>query len=105
MSEFQIEIESAALADQLGHADAPRGISIRANNIVLTKLLREGSNHDVDFVVVPLTSLAFWLLDHWWRLRSESIPPGGVTPEWREAHELTSVGGGFAKPSCRLSSR
>jgi hypothetical protein len=98
MSEFQIEIESAASADQHRDADEPRGISIRANNIVLTKLLREGANQADDFVIVPLTSLAFWLLDHWWRLRWESIPPGGITPEWREAHELTSVSGGFAWP-------
>jgi hypothetical protein len=47
---------------------------------------------------VPLTKLAFWLVDHWWRLRWESIPPGGITTEWREAHELASVGGGFAWP-------
>ena len=81
MSEFQIEIESAGLADQSGDADAPRGISIRANNIVLSKLLREGSNQADDYVAVPLARLAFWLLDHWWRLRWESIPPAGITPE------------------------
>jgi hypothetical protein len=37
MSEFQIEIEDAAWHRQ--DADAPRGISVRANNIVLTQLL------------------------------------------------------------------
>jgi hypothetical protein len=99
MSEFQIEINSTDLTDECGEdADAPRGISIRANNILLTKLLREDANEPSDFVDVPLTSLAFWLVDHWWRLRWESIPPGGITPDWREAHELASVGVGFAWP-------
>jgi hypothetical protein len=99
MSEFQIQIHSTAFADEHGEeADSPRGISIRANNIVLTKLLREDSNEPSDFVDVPLSRLAFWVIDHWWRLRWESIPPAGITPEWREAHELASVGGGFAWP-------
>jgi hypothetical protein len=99
MSEFQIEIDSTAFADERSEdADAPRGISIRANNIVLSKLLREDLNEPSDFVDVPLSRLAFWIIDHWWRLRWESIPPAGITPEWREAHELASVGGGFAWP-------
>jgi hypothetical protein len=99
MNELQIKIHSTVFADERGEdADSPRGISIRASNIVLTKLLREGLNEPSDFVDVPLTSLAFWVIDHWWRLRWESIPPGGITSEWREAHELASVGGGFAWP-------
>jgi hypothetical protein len=99
MSEFQIEIEQTDLLNRSGDdADAPQGLSVRANNIVLTRLLREGANEPSDFVDVPLISLAFWLLDHWWRLRWESIPPAGITPEWRQAHELASVGGGFAWP-------
>jgi hypothetical protein len=100
MTDIQIIIadESKSLNEDSDDIETPKGLSIHANNIVLTKLLREFSNEPSDFVDIPLTRLAFWLVDHWWRLRWESIPPGGITPEWRQAHELASVGGGFAWP-------
>ena len=42
---------------------------------------------------------AEWLVWHWWRLRWEPLPPETVRPmSWREAHETTSIGGGWLWP-------
>jgi hypothetical protein len=85
----------AELGSELG---APTRLSIRAGNVALTRLRRATDADESDYLEVPAASLAFWLLDHWWRLRWESIPPGGINPTWRIAHELASIGGGFAWP-------
>jgi hypothetical protein len=94
MTDIEFNV-SANVEDGL---DSPRELSIRAGNVIFTRLFREPSSTEFESVKVPLTRLAFWLLDHWWRLRWESIPPGGVNPDWREAHELASIGGGFTWP-------
>lgn len=51
---------------------------------------------------VPLSSLAEWLIVHWWRLRWEG--PRKASRAWREAHCLASVGGDYAWPALELSS-
>jgi len=94
MTDLHFNVSQQRAQDQ----EAPRGLSISAGNVVLTRLIREASVGECDSVEVPLTNFGFWLLDHWWRLRWESIPPSGITPEWREAHELASIGGGFTWP-------
>jgi hypothetical protein len=47
---------------------------------------------------VPPAQLAFWLVDNWWRLRWESVISGRVSHEWRLAHDLSSIGGGYVWP-------
>ena len=76
--------------------------AIKANGIVLTHLLREGENVPDDWVHVPAIPLGFWLADHWWRLRWECRPPDGITADWRQAHEFTSIGRGYAWPRVTL---
>lgn len=44
---------------------------------------------------VPLLPLAHWLLANWWRLRWEAYRP---SLEWRQAHCLAAIGGGYAWP-------
>lgn len=78
--------------------EEPGRIRLAVGDIVLTRLLRQpGSRLDEALIAAP-DALAFWLCDHWWRLRWETIPQGRQPADWRLAHELTSVGGGFAWP-------
>ncbi len=71
----------------------------------MTRLERlDGSDEPVadDCLEVPAEALAFWLIDNWWRIRWEPDPPDGFTPEWRLAHDMSSVGGGYQWPSIAL---
>ena len=77
------------------------GIAIRSGETVFTRLFRARDNEPDDYIVAPPTQLAFWLTDNWWRLRWECFPAGGMTADWRLAHDVSSVGGGYAWP--RLS--
>jgi len=81
--------------------DEPRPVLIRSGALVFTRLMRPGSNEADDHLRAPPAQLAFWLIDNWWRLRWEGIPPAGMSEEWRLAHDLSSIGGGYVWP--RLS--
>lgn len=97
MSEFWVKFEAippATVAD-------PVRLRIGVGNTILTRLLRDQGSQPDDALLATPVPLAFWLCDNWWRLRWETIPPGGRSATWRLAHELTAVGGGFAWP--RLS--
>jgi hypothetical protein len=73
-------------------------IAIRVGETALTRLLRPNDERPDDYIVAPPAQLAFWLVDNWWRIRWECIPSNGMTPDWRIAHELASIGGGYAWP-------
>jgi len=88
MREFEIDIRQ--IADAL--PDAPAEIAIGSGETVFTRLLREGANGPEDYVKAPPAQLAFWLIDNWWRLRSECVPTVGPTANWRLAHDLASIG-------------
>lgn len=94
---FEIDVQD----DGQTEPDQPRRVSLRASGIVFTRLLRPNFAEADDFLRAPLAPLAFWLIDNWWRLRWEGIPPSGMTAEWRLAHEFASIGGGYIWP--RLS--
>ena len=101
MLEFRIE------ATPQGHdADGElHRIKISAGAHVLTsleRLERPGRPARDDCLVVPAEALAFWFIDNWWRIRWEPDPPDGFTPEWRLAHDVSSVGGGYFWPSIAL---
>ena len=68
-----------------------RSLSARGKRFS-TRLLRPGANAPEDHLQAPPAQLAFWLVDHWWRLRCECVPIFGPTPDWRLAHELASIG-------------
>lgn len=82
--------------------EEPCRIRIEAGGIPLTKLLRQPGSQADDAVVASPDKLAFWFCDNWWRLRWETRPNTGPTPGWRLAHELASVGGGFAWPQLAI---
>lgn len=93
MSSFDIELRFLPNVD-----DDLRALAIHANQSVLTRLLRQDANQEDDAVQVPITPFAFWLADHWWRLRWECRPLSGLPTEWRQAHELAGIGGGYSWP-------
>jgi hypothetical protein len=46
--------------------------------------------------------LAYWLMEHWWRLRWE--PEAGTDdPDWQLSHRLAAVGAGYVWPPLTLS--
>lgn len=94
MTGFSIDLCDS---DRAGSED-PCGIRIAAGNTVFTRLLREPANRTNDSVIAPPAQLAFWLCDNWWRLRWEGIGADRQTAEWRLAHDLSSIGGGYAWP-------
>jgi len=94
MTDLSIRLRPA----QSATSDAPGAMAIDATGLVLTRLQRPDANEADDFVHVPLTRFGFWLADNWWRLRYETAPRGEAKPDWRLAHEISSIGGGFAWP-------
>ena len=77
-------------------------IAIRANGRFLTKLFRYSSNREDTFLHAPPAGIAFWMLDNWWRIFHEPEPPDIVTANWLLAHEMSSIGGGYAWPAARF---
>jgi hypothetical protein len=94
MSCLEIEIRQ----DDGSAPEGPQGIALRADGTSFTRLLRPHEGEPDDFLRAPPAALAFWLVDNWWRIRWECIAPAGVTAEWRLAHEMSSIGGGYVWP-------
>lgn len=90
MPEFQIE--------SVPQKDGLHRVKIRVDDSVLTRLERPDDFSQDDWLQVPAEALAFWFVDNWWRIRWEPDPPAGFTPEWRLAHDISSVGGGYCWP-------
>ena len=78
-----------------------RPVGIRCDGEFLTKLFRLSNNSEDAFLYAPPTQLAFWILDNWWRIFHEPEPVGEVTADWLLAHEMSSIGGGYAWPPIR----
>ena len=97
MATFAIDVREEPLSDGTHR----QGVALTADNIVFTRLIRSRESESDDYLCAPPAQLAFWLVDNWWRLRWECTPAGGMTPAWRLAHELASIGGGYIWP--RLS--
>ena len=79
-----------------------RQIGIQFDGKFLTRLLRVSSNSKDEFLHAPPSHLAFWILDNWWRIFHEPEPAGEVTAEWLLAHEMSSIGAGYAWPPIRF---
>jgi hypothetical protein len=80
----------------------PQSIVIRLGETVFTQLLRPGQDKLDDALQAPASQLAFWLVDNWWRLRFECVRPTRASAQWRLAHDMTSIGGGFPWPRLRI---
>ena len=98
MSNFEIDIRS----DDDACWDTPQAISLRSGEVCFTELVRNGGNRSDDFLQAPPVQLAFWITDNWWRLRWEPVVSDRVDPNWRLAHELSAIGGGYIWPRLRI---
>ena len=98
MGNFEIDIRSTADASW----DMPQAISLRSGEVCFTELVRDGGNRPDDYLQAPPVQLAFWLTDNWWRLRWEPMVSDRVHPDWRLAHELAAIGGGYIWPRLRI---
>ena len=87
--------------DELSSNDI-RQVGIQWNGEFLTRLFRVSTNSEDTYLHAPPSDLAFWILDNWWRIFHEPEPAGEVTAEWRLAHEMSSIGGGYAWPPIRI---
>jgi hypothetical protein len=94
-------IEAHRIPGSIGDDD-PQSIVIRLGETVFTQLLRPGQDKLDDALQAPASQLAFWLVDNWWRLRFECVPPTRASAQWRLAHDMTSIGGGFPWPRLRI---
>ena len=97
MPNFEIAVEP----DSVASWDEPHHISLRSGDVCFTRLLRDHNAWD-DHLHAPPVQLAFWLIDNWWRLRWEPMAAGEVSPEWRLAHELAAIGGGYVWPRLQV---
>jgi len=66
---------------------------VRSGDVFFTRLLRNETNETSNYLEARPAQLAFWLVDHWWRLRWEGLPALGADAAWRMAHDLSSLGG------------
>ena len=98
MGDFNIDIQSSSGACW----DMPLPISLRSEDVCFTELVRDGGNSTDDYLRAPPIQLAFWLTDNWWRLRWEPMVSDTVCPDWRLAHELSAIGGGYVWPRLRI---
>lgn len=94
MTQFSVQLNPHSAAAP----DDPCPIRIAVGDLVLTRLLRQPGNQPDDSLIAPPAALAYWLCDNWWRLRWETYPVQAPTADWHLAHNLTSVGGGYAWP-------
>lgn len=92
------DLEIKLRGDPRTSSDGPLGIALRAGDAALTRLIRPHEAEPDDYLCAPPAQLAFWLVDNWWRIRWECIPPVGMSSEWRLAHELSAIGGGYVWP-------
>lgn len=78
---------------------------ILVGDLTVTRLFDSWSKTVTDRVRLPVYPLAEWFATNWWRLHSEPpFEPGGKPPvDWRLAHDLGGVGGGFVWPRLRFA--
>lgn len=72
-----------------------------SDKIQVTEVLDTIENNLRPHINVSAHLIARWLLVNWWRLRWE---PRRTTQEWRLAHAMSSVGGGYAWPPVEFAS-
>ena len=98
MNDFEIDVRTNANVSW----DLPQQISLRSGELYFTELVRSGCNQSDHYLQAPPVQLAFWITDNWWRLRWEPVVSDRVDPEWRLAHELSAIGGGYIWPRLRI---
>jgi hypothetical protein len=103
MSHFEIAVEqwlAREHGDEIARATLGQ-LEVRKGDRSLTSLEDRLARTNRPFVNLSAYDLAIWLVSNWWRLRWEPERHGH---EWRMAHSLAAIGGGFVWPDLTILS-
>ena len=78
-------------------------LSVEAGGSTVTSVLDRTNRIYSDAVVVPLFSVAEWLITNWWYLWYEIEDTGQQRPEFESRHNLAFAGDGFVLPSLTVT--
>ena len=78
-------------------------LSIEADGVTVTSVLDRPSRSLRGHVVVPLFTVAEWLVAHWWHLFHEIESAGEQKPGFESRHDLAFAGDGFILPSLTMT--
>ena len=74
-------------------------LSVDAGDATVTSVLDRGNRIYSDEVLVPLFSVAEWLITNWWHIWYEVPDTGEQRTEFESRHNLAFAGDGFVLPS------
>jgi len=78
-------------------------LSVEAGGSIVTSVLDRTNRIYSDEVVVPLFSVAEWLITNWWHIWYEIEDTGQQRPEFESRHNLAFAGDGFVLPSLTVT--
>ena len=78
-------------------------LSIEADGATITSVLDRANRIYSDVVVVPLFSVAEWLVTNWWHLWYEVEDTNEQRPEFEHRHNLAFASDGFVLPSLTMT--
>lgn len=77
-------------------------LSIKVDGATVTSVLDRQNRQYRDHLIVPLVSVAEWLVSNWWHLWYEVADTSEQRPGFEARHNLAFVGDGFVLPSLTL---
>ena len=78
-------------------------LSVEAGGATVTSVLDRGNRIYSNEVVVPLFSVAEWLVTNWWHIWYEIEDTGEQKPDFASRHNLAFAGDGFVLPSLTMT--
>lgn len=103
MTNFEIAVDqwlARTDGDEIARATLGQ-LALRSGDRALTFLEDRLARTNRNYANLSAYDLAIWLASNWWRLRWEPERPGG---EWRMAHSLAAIGGGYVWPDVTMLS-
>jgi hypothetical protein len=106
MSDFEISVRQWLAREQGDDCErATFGqIEVRSGDCFLTRVEDQLAQTNRNFVNLSAYDLATWLTSNWWRLLWEPDRRELQGTEWRMAHSLAAIGGGYVWPDVTLFS-
>ncbi len=77
--------------------------SVEVGGVHVTSVLDRSSRAYRDHVVVPLFTVAEWLVLHWWHIFNEVDDTREQRPDFEARHNLAFAGDGFVLPSLTMA--
>ena len=78
-------------------------LSVEAGGTIVTSVLDRGNRIYSNELVVPLFSVAEWLITNWWHLWYEIEDTGEQRPDFASRHNLAFAADGFVLPSLTMT--